>query len=72
MSTPNPLKQRFQKDMIDRKDLSEYMEVSIGTISNLIRDKKIPYIKLGTGPSTIRFDVHAISRWIDSMNGEKS
>lgn len=70
--THNPLKQRFQKDMINRQDLSEYLEVSIGTISNLIKDKKLPYIKLGTGTSTIRFDVNAIQEWIDTMNGDKS
>ena len=68
MSTENTMKQRFQKDMLKREDLAEYLDVSIGTISNLVRDKKIPYIKLGGATSTIRFDATAISEWLESMN----
>ena len=68
MSTKNTLKQRFQKDMLRREDLAEYLDVSIGTISNLVRDEKVPYIKLGGATSSIRFDAIAISEWIDDMN----
>lgn len=64
------LAKRFNKDMLNRKEVAEFLDVSIGTITNLVKDKQIPYIKFGSASktSTIRFEVTAISDWINGMN----
>lgn len=62
------LEKRFNKNMLNRNDMAEYLGVSLGTITNLVKDNQIPYIKFGTASktSTIRFEINAISRWIDT------
>lgn len=65
------LEKRFNKSMLNRNEIAEYLDVSLGTITNLIKDNQIPYIKLGTASktSTIRFEISAISQWIYSSKG---
>jgi excisionase family DNA binding protein len=53
----NMLEQKFNKVLLTRQELAEVLTVSIGTVTNLIKEKKIPYIKFGdTKTSTIRFN----------------
>ncbi len=70
INTLTMLEKRFNKDMLNRKEVAEFLNVSMGTITNLVKDKQIPYIKFGSASktSTIRFEVTAISNWIDGMN----
>ena len=73
-STQTVLKNRYHKDILKNKEIAEFLDVSVGTISNMVKDNKIPYLKLGNGSKTssIRFEVAAISQWIDNMNNHTS
>ena len=62
------LEKRFNKSMLNRKEMAEFLSVSLGTITNLIKDEKIPYLKLGVATSTIRFDVVSIAQWVEGMS----
>ena len=73
-STHAVLKNKYRKDMLKNKEIAEFLDVSIGTITNMVNDNKIPYLKLGSGSktSTIRFEVSAIAQWIDNMYNHAS
>ena len=61
----NILEQKFNKVLLTRQELAEVLTVSIGTVTNLIKDKKIPYIKFGdTKTSTIRFNITDVAKWM--------
>jgi len=50
--------------MLDRKELSKILKVSIQTIDNL-RKKGLPYKKIG---NSIRFVKEDVLKWIDEQN----
>jgi excisionase family DNA binding protein len=61
----NILEQKFNKVLLTRQELAEILTVSIGTVTNLIKDKKIPYVKFGnTKTSSIRFNIVDVAKWI--------
>ena len=46
---------------LNKKQLSNYLGISIGKIDNLIKNKNIGYYKIG---KSVRFQVEDINDWI--------
>lgn len=49
--------------LFTKKSLAEYLEVSIGTINNLIKNQEIEYIKLNTN---VRFTKEAVEKYLEA------
>jgi len=46
---------------LNKKQLSNYLGISIGKIDNLIKNKNIGYYKIG---KSVRFKVEDVNNWI--------
>ena len=51
----------MRQTFLDKKQLSNYLGISIGKIDNLIKNKNIGYYKIG---KSVRFKVEDINDWI--------
>lgn len=54
----------MQKNICNVKELSNYLQTSIPQIRKLVREKKIPYFRVG---NRIKFDINEINKWIDNL-----
>ena len=55
------------KAILKSSEVAGALGVSSGTLSNLVKENKIPYLKFGESKtSSIRFDIVAIAKWIES------
>jgi len=52
------------KVLITSAEVQQAFGISSGTLASLVKKEKIPYIKFGGAKSTLRFDIVAISNWI--------
>ena len=52
------------KKICNLKELSDYLQISISQIRKLVREKKIPYFRIG---NRIKFDINEINKWIDNL-----
>ena len=52
------------KDILDIKELSIYLKVSISEIRKLVRQKNIPHFRVG---NRLRFDLANIDIWIEEL-----
>lgn len=52
------------KDILDIKELSIYLKVSISEIRKLVRQKNIPHFRVG---NRLRFDLANINIWIEEL-----
>ena len=52
----------MQKNICNVKELSNYLQTSIPQIRKLVREKKIPYFRVG---NRIKFDLNEINKWIE-------
>lgn len=51
--------------IMNKKELAAYLRLSESTVSDLVSDGKIPYIKLSPGQSGgVRFSRRAIDKWL--------
>lgn len=50
------------KEILDIKQLSTYLQVSIPLIRKLVRQKDIPYFRVG---NRLKFDLVKINLWIE-------
>jgi len=53
-----------EKKFLSYKDLSQYLNVPIGTLYFWVNQKQIPHIRLGA--RCVRFDLSEIQNWIIS------
>lgn len=49
------------------KEITEYLKVSRATVYNLMKNKGLPYKKIG---GSTRFDVVEVIAWLESQNKE--
>ena len=49
----------MEEDLMTKKELSEYLNCSMGTIDNLMKEGRINYIKIG---KMVRFDKEDIDK----------
>lgn len=52
------------KEILDIKQLSNYLQVSIAEIRKLVRQKNIPYFRIG---NRLKFDLANINLWIEEL-----
>jgi len=57
------------RKLMSVKKLSVYLQIKIGTIYNLVRNNKIPYLK---GYGAIKFDEYEINEWLRRHRTELS
>ena len=50
------------KEIYDIQDLSSYLKISVSEIRKLVREKRIPYFRIG---NRLRFDIKNINIWIE-------
>lgn len=55
--------------LLNVRELAEMLRVSRRTIETWVRQKRIPYVKLGTvgRSSLVRFRLESINAWIDAQ-----
>ena len=51
--------ERIEEVLLNKKELSEYLNCSMGTIDNLMKEGRINYIKIG---KMVRFDKEDIDK----------
>ena len=51
--------ERIEEMLLNKKELSEYLNCSMGTIDNLMKEGRINYIKIG---KMVRFDKEDIDK----------
>ena len=56
--------EKMEEVLMTKKELSEYLNCSIGTIDNLMKEGKIKYIKLN---KMVRFDKEDIDKTLGIM-----
>ena len=52
------------KEILDIKQLSNYLQVSISEIRKLVRQSNIPYFRIG---NRLKFDLANINLWIEEL-----
>lgn len=59
----------MQKNICNIKELSIYLQTSIPQIRKLVREKKIPYFRVG---NRIKFDLNEINKWIEKLQEKET
>lgn len=57
------------KELCDIKELSSYLKVSIPEIRKLVRERKIPNLRIG---NMIKFDLNSINKWLENLEEEQA
>ena len=57
------------KQICDIKELSEYLDISVSEIRKLVREKRIPFFRIG---NRLKFDVQRINLWLDEKHDMES
>lgn len=55
------------KEIYDIQELSNYLKVSVSEIRKLVRERKIPFFRIG---NRLRFDLNKINSWLEKMEKE--
>ena len=58
----------MENTLLNKKQLSNYLGMSIGKIDNLIKDDKIGYYKIG---KNVRFNMNEINEWLSKFRNFK-
>lgn len=59
----------MQKKICNIKELSIYIQTSIPQIRKLVKEKKIPYFRVG---NRIKFDMNEVDKWIEKLQENES
>ena len=51
------------------KELSSYLKVSIPEIRKLVRERRIPNLRIG---KMIKFDLVSINKWLENLEEEQA
>ncbi len=57
------------KELCDIKELSSYLRISISEIRKLVREKRIPNMRIG---KMIKFDLVSINNWLENLEEEQA
>ena len=49
------------KEIYSIKEISNYLQISISMTRKLVKEKKIPYFKIG---NRIKFNIYEINKWV--------
>ena len=59
----------MEKELYDVKELSNYLQISIPEIRKLVREQKIPNLRIGR---LIKFDLVSINNWLEKLEEEQA
>lgn len=59
----------MSKELCNIKELSNYLKISIPEIRKLVREKKIPNLRIG---KIIKFDLISINKWLENLEEEQT
>ena len=54
--------------LVDIEELSTILSISVGSIYNLVSQRRIPFVKIGR---RLRFDTGDISQWVEGQKEEE-
>ena len=54
----------MMKEIYDIQELSSYLKVSVSEIRKLVREKRIPFFRVG---NRLRFDLKKVNSWIEEL-----
>ncbi len=57
------------KELCDIKELSSYLKVSIPEIRKLVRERRIPNLRIG---KMIKFDLVSINNWLEELEKQQA
>ena len=57
------------KNICDIQELSNYLKVSVSEIRKLVREKRIPFFRIG---NRLRFDLNKVNNWLEKMEKENT
>ena len=57
----------MKKRLINKRELAEYLSLSVFTIDTWVSQNRIPYVKMGR---RVLFDLSEIDKWIDEKKVE--
>ena len=57
------------KEICNIKELSNYLQISIPEIRKLVREKRIPNLRIG---KMIKFDLVSINNWLENLEEEQA
>lgn len=57
------------KEIMNMKDLSNKLNISISGIRKLVRERKIPHFRIG---NRIYFSVESINNWLDKIEQKEN
>lgn len=57
------------KEICDIQTLSSYLKVSVSEVRKLVREKKVPYFRVG---NRLRFDLKKINNWLEKLEEENA
>ncbi len=57
------------KEIKSLKEISKYLKISESTIRKLVKEKNIPYFRIGY---RIKFDLEEINNWIGTLSEKES
>lgn len=57
------------KEICDIQDLSSYLKVSVSEIRKLVRERKVPFFRVG---NRLRFDLKSINTWLEKLQEKES
>lgn len=52
------------KEICDIQELSGYLKVSVSEIRKLVREKRVPFFRVG---NRLRFDLKKINNWLEKL-----
>lgn len=56
-------------ELCDIKELSNYLKISISEIRKLVREKRIPNLRIG---KKIKFNLVSINKWLENLEEEQA
>jgi excisionase family DNA binding protein len=60
-------------ELLRKRDLAKFLNVSVNTLNLWMRIKKIPFLKLGGGEkASVRFDPEEVEKWLRKGTGHES
>lgn len=57
------------KEILDLKELSSYLKISVSEIRKLVWQKRIPHFRIG---NRIKFDLEHVNLWIEKLEEKES
>jgi len=54
----------MKKRLINKKELAEYLSLSVFTIDTWVSQNRIPYVKMGR---RVLFDLDDVDKWIEQL-----